>query len=157
MALLRDAWSQFLKYFWPSNLFMGFGFVITEWHRGNTKDKTLLLLIFTPMLVCMLGLVLSFASFVFAFVSRLLGWFFLTALFGGGGIFCYEKLRENRSSPFSSSFSSSSSSGQSPFSRDTAYDATAQDAPNASDGAKAREESSDRGSKWKRWFDGTRG
>ncbi|MDR1979215.1 MAG: hypothetical protein LBQ42_10835 [Synergistaceae bacterium] len=151
MALLRDVWSQFLKYFWPSNLFMGFGFVIAEWHRGDVKNRALLLLLFTPMLVCALGLVFSFASFVFAFISKLLGWFLLTAFFGGGGIFCYEKLRESRFA----------SSAQSPFSHRAAsstYDATAQSAPNAAENAKAQSETgSNQNDKRRKWFGGTRG
>jgi hypothetical protein len=139
---LREVWSQFLKYFWPSNLFAGFGFVISEWHRGTTKDRALLVLIFTPMLVCMLGLIFSFASFVFTFISRLLGWFLLTALFGAGGIFCYEKLREDHSS---SSYSSHSHHAAS-----SAYDATttAEDTVKST-GAKEN--------KRRKWFEGMRG
>jgi hypothetical protein len=102
-AMWGNVWPRFLKYFWPSNLFAGFNFISAEWQRGNIKERSLILLIFTPMLVCMLGLIFSFAGFVFAFISRLLGWFLLTAFFGGGGILLYEKLRENQS--FSSSFS----------------------------------------------------
>jgi hypothetical protein len=133
-------WFQFLKYFWPSNLFAGFGFVVSEWYRGSVKDRAILLLIFTPMLICMLGLLFSFAGFVFAFISRLLGWFLLTALFGAGGIFCYEKLRETRPS----------SSTPPRHSKSAAYDAdtTAEEPAKSAD---AKE------SKRKKWFEGMRG
>jgi hypothetical protein len=131
---------------------MGFNFILTEWHRGNAKDRSLLLLIFTPMFVCMLGLVFSFAGFVFAFISRLLGWFLLTALFGGGGIICYEKLRTHQL--FSSSSSSSSSSS---FSNETIFSTDAATAENPSPSDKnsttnAAGEGSDRKNKRKKWF-----
>ncbi|MDR2528177.1 MAG: hypothetical protein LBD04_04045 [Synergistaceae bacterium] len=95
----RDFLSKVLKYFWPTNMFAGFKFVLAEWYRGDVKDRAILSLIFAPMLICMLGLLYTFASFIFEIIARLLGWFLLTALFGGGGIFCYEKLRENRMGP----------------------------------------------------------
>ena len=85
-----------MKYFWPSNLFAGFGFVVSEWSRNDAKGRTFLLLIFTPVTICMVALLYNFAIFIFEFISRLLGWFLLTALFGGGGIFLYEKLRESK-------------------------------------------------------------
>jgi hypothetical protein len=105
--------SQLLKYFWPSNLFAGFSFIFSEWHRSDARERAILLLIFAPMIACVLGLLYSFASFVFEAISKLLGWFLLSALFGGGGIFCYEKLRESRSTSFSSAFSSASRAGSS--------------------------------------------
>jgi hypothetical protein len=117
---------------------MGFKFIFAEWHRGNAKERSLLLLIFAPMLICMLGLIFNFASFIFAFVSRLLGWFLLTAFFGGGGIFCYEKLRENQ---VFSSFSSSSSSS---FSDQTEFTDSSK--------TESREEGFAQGTRRKRWF-----
>ena len=49
------------------------------------------------MLICLLGLLFSAASFVLfvlpAFILRLLGWGVLTALFGAGGIYCHDKLK----------------------------------------------------------------
>jgi hypothetical protein len=152
VALLRDMGLQFLKYFRPSNLFMGFGFVLTEWHRSDAKNRALLLLLFTPMFVCMLGFVFSLASFVFAFVSKLLGWILLTALFGGGGVFFYEKLRDIKS--FSSERSSAPHGGPS-----AAYDATAtaQDIPGAASNAKTQSKANpEQEAKWKKWFDGVR-
>jgi hypothetical protein len=120
---------------------MGFGFVIAEWHRSNAKNRGLLLLLFTPMFVCMLGFVLSLASFVFAFISKLLGWFLLTALFGGGGVFCYEKLRELRSF-----------SPEQPFSPQGPPSSADSAATTAKDGSNAAEQENKR----KKWFDGIR-
>jgi hypothetical protein len=145
--LLRDMWLQFLKYFRPSNLFMGFGFVLAEWHRSDAKNRALLLLLFAPMFVCMFGFAFSLASFVFAFVSRLLGWFLLTALFGGGGVFFYEKLRDIR--PFSSERSSSYGAPSS------AYDAA--DIPGAARNPEVQDSAPpEREAKWKKWFDKVR-
>ncbi|MDR2179366.1 MAG: hypothetical protein LBP21_03565 [Synergistaceae bacterium] len=147
--MLRDVWSQFVKYFRPSNLFMGFGFVIAEWHRSDVKNRALLLLIFAPMFACMLGFLFSFANFVFAFISKLLGWFILTALFGAGGIFCYEKLREIRS--FSSEQPSPSSCGTS----SSAYNPAAKDGPNGAENVKDPNKGSfGQENKRKKWFDG---
>jgi hypothetical protein len=149
VVLLRDVWLQFFKYFRPSNLFMGLGFVIAEWNRSGAKNRALLLLLFTPMFVCMLGFIFSFASFVFAFISRLLGWFLLTALFGGGGVFCYEKLRDFRSfsseQPFSSQGASSSA-----YSTTT----TAKGSSNAAEDVKTQ--ASEQENRRKKWFDAIR-
>ena len=95
----RDFLLQLLRYFWPANMLRGFRSVLAEWYRGDVKDRAILLLIFVPMLICTLGLLYTFASFVFEIIAKLLGWFLLTVLFGGGGIFCYEKLRESRTAP----------------------------------------------------------
>jgi hypothetical protein len=136
-----NSWSRFLRYFWPSNLFLGFNYIFAEWQRGNAKDRSILLLIFTPMFICMLGLLFSFAGFVFAFISRLLGWFLLTALFGGGGIFCYEKLREH---PL---FSSSSFSDETVFSTDTTSAGNENPKNSGTDGEGP-------GTRRKKWFKG---
>jgi hypothetical protein len=98
----------------------------------------------------MFGFVLSLASFVFAFISKLLGWFLLTALFGGGGVFCYEKLRELRSfspeRPFTPHSASSSTD-----------DTTTKDIPNAEENVKTRDKASfEQENKRKKWFDGIR-
>ena len=114
---MRDIFSQLSKYLRPSNLFKGFGFVLSEWYRSDAKERAVLFLIFTPMIICMLGLLYSFASFVFEAISRLLGWFLLSVIFGGGGIFFYEKLRDSRTSS-ASTFSSTRQATS------TAYDAT---------------------------------
>ncbi|MDR1378602.1 MAG: hypothetical protein LBJ36_06070 [Synergistaceae bacterium] len=133
---------------------MGFNFILMEWHRGNAKDRSLLLLIFTPMFICMLGLVLSFAGFVFAFISRLLGWFLLTALFGGGGIICYEKLREHQL--FSPSPSSSSSfSSQTVFSTDATTTENSSQSNKRSTTDEAGEGSGEK-TRRKKWFEGIR-
>ena len=138
--MFRGTWMSFLKYFWPGNLFAGFSFVLAEWHRSNVKNRSLLLLIFSPMMICMAGLLFSFSSFVFAFISRLLGWFLLTVLFGGGGIFCYEKLKEKHADSEPRQTTSQT------------YDATAESTtfsrPKAGSGPTPEPEQS----KQKRWF-----
>ena len=136
--MLQGLLAKFLKYLWPSNLLSGFSFVLAEWHRGNARDRSLLLLIFTPMMICMAGLLFSFASFVFAFISRLLGWFLLTALFGGGGIFFYEKLKEKRSNSEPRQTTSQ------------AYDVTAENTTTT--GAKTGSGPTPEQDKQKRWF-----
>lgn len=71
--------------------------MLTEWQGADIREKGILLLVFTPMLICVLGLIFSVTSFVLfvlpAFVLRVLGWGVLTALFGAGGIYCHDRLK----------------------------------------------------------------
>ncbi|NLL36585.1 MAG: hypothetical protein GX256_03570 [Fretibacterium sp.] len=89
-------------YLWPPRLFAGLTRMVAEWQRGDTRKRGLLLLLFTPMLLCLLGLSFSVASFVLfvlpSLVLRLLGWLLLTSLFGGAGLYFYERLKEPRTS-----------------------------------------------------------
>lgn len=100
--MFRDIGSYLLKYLWPPKLLSGLSFVLGEWHKSDAKDKTLLLLIFSPMMVCVLGLLFSIAGFVLfvlpSFVLKVLGWLLLIALFGAGGLFFYEKTQGKHSS-----------------------------------------------------------
>ena len=135
---MRGFLSQIMKFFGPSNLLAGFGTVVSEWGRNDVKGKSILLLIFTPVTICAVALFYNFAVFIFEFISRLLGWFLLTALFGGGGMYLYEKLRQNKI------FSSQSTPHRTTTS---SYDATA-DASNSTNRSKTDDEESKKGKKW---------
>ena len=95
--MFRAILFQTLSLLWPPRLFAGLGRLLTEWQRSGVREKGILLLVFAPMLICLLGLLFSAASFVLfvlpAFILRLLGWGVLTALFGAGGIYCHDKLK----------------------------------------------------------------
>ena len=73
------------------------------------KERGILILVFAPMLVCLAGLFISVVSFVLfvlpSFVLRLLGWGVLTALFGAGGRYCYERMTGQSVSRGGSSYS----------------------------------------------------
>ena len=66
------------------------------------SSDLILLLVFAPMLFCVLGLLFSVASFVLfvlpSFILRLLGWAVLTALFGAAGAYCHDRLKGRASS-----------------------------------------------------------
>lgn len=100
--MFRAILFQSLAFLWPPRLFAGLGRILREWQGSDVREKGILLLVFTPMLLCLLGLLFSVASFVLfvlpAFVLRLLGWGALTALFGAGGIYCHDRLKGQSSS-----------------------------------------------------------
>lgn len=100
--MFRNFLSRALTYLWPPRLFAGLGRILTEWQGADVREKGILLLVFTPMLLCLLGLLFSVTSFVLfvlpSFVLRLLGWAVLTALFGAGGVYCHDRLKGQASS-----------------------------------------------------------
>ena len=95
--MFRTILFQGLAFLWPPRLFAGLGRILREWQGSDVREKGILLLVFAPMLLCLLGLLFSVTSFVLfvlpAFVLRLLGWGALTVLFGAGGIYCHDRLR----------------------------------------------------------------
>ena len=95
--MLRLFFARLMMYLWPPRLFAGLSRILLEWQRSDVRNKGLLLLVFSPMLLCLIGLLISVASFVLfvlpSFVLRLLGWLLLTSLFGGGGLYFYERLK----------------------------------------------------------------
>ena len=100
--LFRTFFSQVLTRLWPSRLLGGLGRILTEWQSSDIRERGILLLIFAPMLFCVLGLLFSVASFVLfvlpSFILRLLGWGLLTALFGAAGSYCHDRLKGRSSS-----------------------------------------------------------
>ena len=72
------------------------GGLISRWQGANARERGILLLVFSPLLVCAGGLIFSIVSFVLfvlpSFLLRLLGWGVLAALFNAGGNYCYEHL-----------------------------------------------------------------
>ena len=129
-------WRSLLRYLWPGSVFSGVMNIIKEWRHCDVKTKAMLAVFFIPAILSVVGLVASIARFVLfvlpAFVMTLLGWLLLILLFGGGGLFCYEKMSGKRVTNNSTSF----------------YDVT----PNSSDG-----ETGDTKQDWfgdkKNWFD----
>ena len=80
----------------------GLGNVMDLWHKADARERGILLLVFAPMFLSLVGLLFSIASFVLfvlpSFILRLLGWGLLTALFGAGGRYCYAHIT-GRASP----------------------------------------------------------
>ena len=105
---MRDIWTNAMKYLWPPKLLSGLTYVLGKWHSSDAKDKSLLLLIFSPMFICILCLLVEVAGFVLfvlpSFILKLLGWLLLICLFGGAGVFGYEKIWGQRSDSSSSSY-----------------------------------------------------
>lgn len=80
----------------PSIFVSGLGEVWDLWRASDARERGILLLVFAPMFVCVVGLLLSVASFVLfvlpSFVLRVLGWGLLVVLSGAGGRWCWERM-----------------------------------------------------------------
>ncbi|MCR4819438.1 MAG: hypothetical protein K5841_10820 [Fretibacterium sp.] len=99
----------------PAIFISGLGDILSLWQRAGVKERGILVLVFAPMLVCLGGLLISVVSFVLfvlpSFVLRVLGWGVLSALFGAGGRYCYERMT-GRSVPRGASSTYGGGSGQ---------------------------------------------
>ncbi|MBR1672088.1 MAG: hypothetical protein IJ702_04110 [Fretibacterium sp.] len=80
----------------PAIFISGLGDVLSLWQSTGTKERGILILVFAPMFLCLGGLLLSVVSFVLfvlpSFILRVLGWAILTAIFGAGGRYFYERM-----------------------------------------------------------------
>lgn len=78
----------------PSFYMSGMDYFLRLWHEANAKERGILVLVFSPMFLCLAGLFVSVVYFVLfvlpSFVFRVLGWGALTALSGAGGRYCYK-------------------------------------------------------------------
>ena len=88
---IREYAMKFLK---PSLYMGGLDFVLSIWREADAKERGILLLVFSPMFVCMGGFVFTIIYFVLfvlpSYLFSFLGWGILTALFGAGGKYCYK-------------------------------------------------------------------
>ena len=78
----------------PSLYISGMDYVFKLWQESDTKERGILLLTFSPMFICMGGLIFSIIYFVLfvlpSFLFSILGWGLLTAIFGAGGKYCFK-------------------------------------------------------------------
>ena len=78
----------------PSMYMSGMDYVFKLWNKSDTKERGILLLTFSPMFICLGGLIFSIIYFVLfvlpSFLFSILGWGLLTALFGAGGKYCFK-------------------------------------------------------------------
>ncbi len=78
----------------PSTYLGGMDYVMSVWRGADSREKIILLLVFAPMFIAMCGLLMSVVYFILfvlpLFLFRMLGWGFLTALFGLAGKFGYK-------------------------------------------------------------------
>ena len=88
---IREYATKLLK---PSLYMGGLDFVLSIWRNADAKDRGILLLVFSPMFVCMGGFIFTIIYFVLfvlpSYLFSFLGWGALTALFGAGGKYCYK-------------------------------------------------------------------
>ena len=88
---IREYAMKFLK---PSLYMGGLDFVLGIWRGADAKERGILLLVFSPMFVCMGGFVFTIIYFVLfvlpSYLFSFLVWGILTALFGAGGKYCYK-------------------------------------------------------------------
>ena len=88
---IRELAAKFLK---PSLYMGGLDFVLNIWHEADAKGRGILILVFSPMFVCMGGFIFTIIYFVLfvlpSYLFSFLGWGMLTALFGAGGKYCYK-------------------------------------------------------------------
>ena len=87
---IRDYIMKFIK---PSLYLGGFDYFLNLWREADTKDRGILILMFTPMFFCLAGLIFSIIYFVLfvlpSYLFTFIGWALLTALFGAGGKYFY--------------------------------------------------------------------
>ena len=84
----------FKKFLNPSLYMGGLDYVLQIWREAEGKDKGILLLVFSPMFLCLIGFVFSIIHFVLfvlpSFLFSFLGWGLLSAIFGSGGKYFYK-------------------------------------------------------------------
>ena len=92
-AKIKEKISGFIK---PSLYMSGLSDVLKLWRSADAKDKGILLLVFSPMFLCIGGFVFSVIHFVLfvlpSFVFGVFGWGLLTFLFCSGGKYFYKQL-----------------------------------------------------------------
>ena len=92
-AKIREKITSFIK---PSIYMSGLSDVLRLWRSSDAKDKGILLLVFSPMFLCIGGIVFSVIHFVLfvlpSFVFGVFGWGLLTVLFCSGGKYLYKHL-----------------------------------------------------------------
>ena len=71
----------------------GVDYFLNMWKSSDAKDKGILLLVFSPMFICLAGLILSIVYFVLfvlpSYLFTVMGWGLLTAIFGMSGKYFY--------------------------------------------------------------------
>ena len=90
-----DKIKQFAVKFLKPSLYMGgLDFVLNIWRNSEPKDRGILLLVFSPMFVCLGGFIFTIIYFVLfilpSYLFSFLGWGLLTAIFGAGGKYCFK-------------------------------------------------------------------
>ena len=92
-AKLKDYIMKFIK---PSLYLGGFDYFLNLWREADVKDRGILVLMFTPMFLCLAGFIFSIIYFVLfvlpSYLFTFIGWALLTALFGAGGKYFYNHL-----------------------------------------------------------------
>lgn len=87
---IKDYFMKFIK---PSLYLGGFDYFLRLWKDADAKDRGILILMFTPMFFCLVGLIFSIIYFVLfvlpSYLFTFIGWALLTALFGAGGKYFY--------------------------------------------------------------------
>ena len=85
-----------MRFIKPSLYLGGFDYFLSLWKEADTKDRGILILMFTPMFFCLAGFVFSIIYFVLfvlpSYLFTFIGWALLTALFGMGGKYFYAHL-----------------------------------------------------------------
>ncbi|MBR0258411.1 MAG: hypothetical protein IJQ58_11780 [Synergistaceae bacterium] len=88
---IREYAMKFLK---PSLYMGGLDFVLKIWRESDAKNRGILILVFSPMFLCMGGFIFTIIYFVLfvlpSYLFSFLGWGALTALFGAGGKYAYK-------------------------------------------------------------------
>ena len=90
-----DKIKQFAVKFLKPSLYMGgLDFVLNIWRNSEPKDRGILLLVFSPMFVCLGGFIFTIIYFVLfilpSYLFSFLGWGLLTAIFGAGGKYFFK-------------------------------------------------------------------
>ena len=150
--MFQNIVNQILYWLWPSRILKHFSSFLDRWQRADAREKGILLLVFSPLAVCLGGLLFSVFSFVLfvlpSFILRVLGWGLLAGLCDAGGSFLYER-----------------ATGKGPHARATADPGAFRDAPytdvsfteNHGTGEAQAEDQGRREDIQKRWFERIRG
>lgn len=105
--MIKNFLRRIYNFLSPAIVIGGLGDLFTIWQGASPKERVILIVSFAPMGICLVGLLLSIASFVLfvlpSFVLRFLGWLLLTAIFAAGGKYCYLRMTKRpEETPFTS-------------------------------------------------------
>ena len=62
--MFQNIVNQILYWLWPSRILKHFSSFLDRWQRADARERGILLLVFSPLAVCLGGLLFSIFSFV---------------------------------------------------------------------------------------------
>lgn len=114
--MFGDIIKRITRYLNPTVIFPRLKSLMSAWNSADAKNRAILAVVFAPTFLCIGGVLFTIVSFVLfvlpSFVIRLISWIIMSAVFGAGGTYLYERLtgqKMKKEAFFSSSFTFSRS------------------------------------------------